>query len=99
VEIDVTTDEAAEDVPFGQDAAKSAVAVADEHRIAGPGPLDRPQALREARARRNGHGVAAAEHTQSLVGQGWDATGDHAFGEVGHAQKCRPSLRMTVARW
>ena len=41
----------------------------------------------------DGHGMAAAEDAESLVGQGWDATGDRAFGEVGHARKCSPSLR------
>ena len=95
VEVDVAADDAAEDVALGQHAEEAAVGVADEHRIAGPGALDRAQAIGEAGARRDGHGVAAAEHAQSLVGQGWDATGDHAFGEVGHAR----SVDRPCARW
>ena len=60
-----------------------------------PGPLDRAQAVGEAGPGRHGHGMAAAEDAQALVGQGWDATGDHAFGEVGHAR----SVDRPCARW
>ena len=74
------------------------VRIADEHRIAGACSLDGAEALGEARARLDGHGVAAAEDAQPLVGQGWDATRDHAFGEVGHARSVVPSLRAMGAR-
>ena len=76
-----------EDVALGQDADEAAVGVAHEDRIAGPGALDGAQAVGQAGARRDGHGAAAAEDTEALVGQGWDATGDLAFGEVGHDAK------------
>ena len=68
--------------------------LAHEHRIAGAGPLDGAQALGEARPGRDGHGLAAAEDAQPLVGQGRDATGDRALGEVGHARSVvRPCAR------
>ena len=71
--------------------------IGDEHRIARPGALDGAHAVGQAGARGDGHGQASAEDTEPLVGQGWDATGDLAFGEVGHEAKCSPSPRTVMA--
>ena len=71
--------------------------VGHEHRIAGPGPLDRPQAGPEGAARRDRHGLARGDHGQGLGGEGGDARGDGALGEFGHG----PSVRGAASgrRW
>src|SRR5687768_13238371 len=55
VKVDMAADDATEDIALRQHATKPPVALADEHGIAGPRPLDGPQAIGEARARRYGH--------------------------------------------
>ena len=65
--------------------------VADEDRIARPGALDRPDALGQRGARQDGHGLAPAEHAETLLGDGRDAARDGGFGGLGHALKCSAS--------
>src|SRR4029078_5508509 len=75
-----------EDVALRQHAQKRACLVAHEDRIARARALDRTDAFRQGRARRDGHGLASPEHAKPRIGQCRDATGDRALGEVGHAQ-------------
>ena len=82
----LAADDPAEDVALGQDAGQAARRVADEHRIARPGPLDGADALGQRRPRQDGHGLAPAEHAQPLLGQRRDAARDSGFGDVAHAQ-------------
>ena len=53
-----------------------------------PVALDRGEAVGEARARRDGHRLAAADDLEALVDEGGDARDDGALGQVGHAAKC-----------
>ena len=85
---DVAADEAAEDVALGQDAERGVRRRHDEDGIAGAGPPDRLEAVPQARARRDGHRLAPADHLQPLVEQGRDACDDGALGQVVHAAKC-----------
>ena len=93
-QVDVAADDPAEDVALGQDADEPSGRVADEDRIAGPGALDRAQALGQRGARRDGHGLAPAEHAEALLQDGRDAADDGGFGQVGHAPKCSGRCRM-----
>ena len=56
---------------------------ADEHRIAGAGALYGAHAIGQTCPGWDGHRLAAAEHVEALIGQGFDATSDRALGEVG----------------
>ena len=55
-------------------------------------------AVGQARARRDGHGLAPAEDAQSLVGERRDALGDGAFGEFAHAASVVRLARRARAR-
>ena len=78
---------------------------AHEDRIAGAGPLDRGEAVGEARARRDGHGLAPAEDLEPLVDEGRDARATaRSVSSVTRASVVRPragpvaALRSLAAR-
>ena len=85
-QVDVPADDPSEDVALGQHAGEPTGGVADEDRIAGPGALDRPHAVGQGGARRDGHGLAPAEDTQTLLGQDGHAADDRGLGDFAHGQ-------------
>ena len=84
-QVHLTADDPPEDVTLGQDAGEAAVGLADEDGIARPGPLDRSQAIGQRGARRDRHGLIAAEHPEAFIGDRWHAADDGGFGEFTHA--------------
>ena len=83
-QVHLAADDPPEDVALGQDAGETAVGLADEDGIARPGVLDGPQAIGQRGARRDRHGVIAAEHAEALIGDRWHAADDCGFGEFTH---------------
>ena len=68
-QVDIAGHDAAEDVALREHPDERPVGGADEDRIAGPGPLDRPQAVRERGPGRDRDGLPAAEDPQPLLGE------------------------------
>src|SRR5262245_31181826 len=87
-EVHVATHDPAEDVALGQDAGEAPVGMGHEHGIARAGPLDCRDAVGEARAGRDGHGIAPADDDQSLVEDRGNACDDRALADFAHASKC-----------
>ena len=72
-EVDLAADDAAEDVPLGQDTLQSALRIADEHRIADAGALDGADALSKGGARLDGQRLPPGQDAEALLEHRGDA--------------------------
>jgi hypothetical protein len=84
VQVDGATYETGEDVALRQDPAKTAVLIGHEHGIGVAGLANEGNALGQAGARTDGHGIPASQDPQLLVRNGRYAARDGLLADVGH---------------